>query len=360
MEAILSEAQFPLDPKVISEQIGTPLDLWHGNCHAVASLILEKMPIMGMRLVRGHYDGHVSKDSVYHGGIQQHSWLRLEDGRILDPTRWCMTRPENPFIYLGENDAYDEAGVMLSEMSRAAWSGSLAAIGALRPEDRLQGLLDDMTESQKMSLADGLQIPAEKLSGFELLQALSAPVEHLEDPASFYRAAEECSLKSMIKMDNWMRVMDPEKVTPKQGTNFFYTAPPREDMTDAQILFKTFSRFLSIEHRGEKIHRELEELGYTLEDLWDDLNDLERALRIDPGLEWARPSRELLCFAAMDLLGKGFGEELRVERFVDSLGMDRKGFDSALREFAKPAGLDVTWIWPPRPEDEPCEEGLSL
>lgn len=344
----MRDMEFPLDAKIIAREINVPLEEWPGNCHGIAGLILEKMPIEGMRLVRGHFDGPISRESIYRGGVQQHSWLRLEDGRILDPTRWCMTQPNRPFIYLGVNDAYDEAGIMLSEKSRAAWGGSLGAIGQKRPEDRLQERLDTVPEHQRADLSEALGVAPGDLTGFQVLEALSAPVEHLESPEAFYRAAEACGLKSLIKADNWIRVMEPERVTPRIGTNFFYTAPEREELSDAQILFQVFCRFLSIEHRGERIHDELAEYGYKLEDLWESLNDLEKYLKVDPDLTWTRPERDLLCYGAMDLLGKGFGEELRVERFADSLGMDRDRFDRALREFGAPAGLDIDWIWPPR------------
>ena len=111
---------FPLDPAVVAEEIGIPLREWPGNCHGVAEAILHALPVPGMRLVRGHYDGPVARTSVYRGGSgpQQHSWLRLADGRILDPTRWAMERPSAPAIYVGENDHYDEAGAQLHQFLR--------------------------------------------------------------------------------------------------------------------------------------------------------------------------------------------------------------------------------------------------
>lgn len=339
---------FPTEIEEISAAIDIPISDWPGNCHGVATAVLRRLPVSGMRLVRGHYDGPVSRASIYRGGLQQHSWLRLEDGRILDPTRWCMDRPDRPYLYLGDNDAYDEAGIELAQKARAAFFGSISSIGAPRPENIIQRYLDKLAPEILAELRDALGNGPGDLST-SIANALEDPVEHLEDPVRLYRTLDAAGLRGFIKFDNWVRVIEPEKITPLQGVNHAYTAPPRIPMTDAQCLFRVFCRFLSIEHRGERIDSDLEEMGYTLEDLHEALNAMERILRHDPEASWMpAESRSVICHVAMDLLGKGFGQELRVERFADSLGLSRTAFDRALKEFAEPAGLDLIWIWPPR------------
>ena len=348
-----SDPPFPLEPEVIARAISMPLDIWPGNCHGVAEAVLRTLPTEGMRLVRGHFDGPVSRASVYRGSVQQHSWLRLGDGRILDPTRWCMDRPDRPYLYIGENDAYDEAGIALSQVSRAAYAGSLSAIGKPGPEDMIQRRLSDLPDAQRIEIFEALGQPDGSYSS--LAMSFTEPVEHLEDPQRLYRALEAGGMRALIKSDNWVRVREPERVTPGRGVNMFHAPPPREEMTDSQILFRLFCRYLSIEHRGERIEQELEEIGYGLQDLHDALNEMERMLRIDPDLDWTPSSyRHVLCLAAMDLLGKGFGQELKVERHADSLGMDRDGLDQALARFAEPTGLDLIWIWPPRKRETEC------
>lgn len=350
---------FPLDIDAIATAIEIPTDRWPGNCHAIASAVLRKLPVEGMRLVRGHYDGPISRDSVYRGGPQQHSWLRLQDGRILDPTRWCMTRPTRPYLYLDVNDAYDEAGMMLALRARAAMSGSLASIGALRVEDALQARLDKMDPALRSAIFQALG--ESKSSGHSLHTALMAPVEHLQHPERFFGALEAAGMRALVKADNWIRVMEPERVTPARGINQFYVIPPRDPLGPQQMLFRVFCHFLSIEIRGERIERELEEIGYSLDDLHDALNEMETVLRIDPDLSWA-PVRgqDLLCHVAMDLLGAGFGEELRVERYADSLGYDRHAFDRALGDFGERAGITITWIYPPQPPVEALPQAPEI
>jgi len=88
------------------------------------------------------------------------------------------------------------------------------------------------------------------------------------------------------------------------------------------------ARFLSIEER-DGIERELEELGYWLDDLHEALNEMELVLRVDPDLTWMpRNERDVLSVVAADLLGAGFGGGLRVERYADSLGLDSKGLSA--------------------------------
>lgn len=55
-------------------------------------------------------------------------------------------------------------------------------------------------------------------------------------------------------------------------------------------------------------------------------------------------ARDLLAVTASDLLGAGFGTGLLVERFADSLGLDRPGLDRELRRFGEAAGYSLCWL----------------
>lgn len=359
---------FPMEPDQLAAAIDLPVETWPGNCHGVAEAILRKAPTRGMRLVRGHYDGLISSKSVYRGTPQQHSWLRLQDGRILDPTRWAMDRPDRPYIYCGPSDAYDEAGLVLAAKSRGWMMGSFSMIGrANEPEEAILRSMLTLSNACRSDLLEAAGLMPTDAPGArearEILHALQSPVEHLARPHDFYAAAAAAGLRSHIKIDCWTRVMEPEKVTPSEGANFFFADPPGEDLSANQKLFRVFAHFLSIEEREERIHGELADLGYELEDLHDAINAMERALSIDPDLIWMpRSERDTLCHVAMDILGKGFGGELRVERFADSLGLDREALDQALIDFAEPAGLDLCWIYPPRrrTEEAPSDPSPSM
>lgn len=72
---------------------------------------------------------------------------------------------------------------------------------------------------------------------------------------------------------------------------------------------------------------------------------MEKWLRFDPEMPYL-PSESLstIAIVASELLGKGFGEELRVERFADSLGLDRNALHRALVDFGSRAGIDLPWL----------------
>ena len=342
--------EFPLDTQEIAREIDIPLERWPGNCHGIAEAILRKMPIEGMRLTRGHYDGPVSRKSIYCGGPQQHSWLTLADGRILDPTRWAMERPEKPFIYLGESDHYDEAGLVLKVRGRAAFAGSLAAIGREGPGAVLARKLNAIDRSlvdELFAAADlnwGEEVHAADMDS--LLAKLSSPVEHHDHPERLYLAARAAGLGAMIPMDLQMRVLDPERVMPARGVNFFYDAPPGEELSEMQALFKVFARFLSIEERGDRFERELYGLGYGLGEFWEALNEMESCLNFDPDLAWMpRGAHNAIAIVGGDFLGAGFGQELRVERYAASLGLDRNALHRAIVRFAEPSGYDFAWLF---------------
>jgi hypothetical protein len=182
-------------------------------------------------------------------------------------------------------------------------------------------------------------------AGESLKMHLDAPVEHHLNTKALYQAAADAGLKALIRIDNWVRVMEPEKVTPRPGANMVYADPPREEMTDPQKLFRIFARFLSIEERELHLEDELAEYGYRLDELHEALNKMESWLRFDPELPYfPNEHADLLCVVAADLLGKGFGEDIRVERFADSLGMDRDALHNALVAFSKPVGFDLVWL----------------
>lgn len=355
---------FPMDPSELAEVIDIPLETWPGNCHGIAEAVLRRAPVAGMRLVRGHFDGYVHRDSVYRGGLQQHSWLELEDGRILDPTRWAMTRPNKPFIYLGENDDYDEGGLMLRAKGRpmSYFSAFLSGQDMTAPQKMILTRLasHDIEDVRCMFRDGGLPEPGDDLSEVDadrLNDRLTDPVEHFLTPEPFFRAVKDMGLGALVPIDSMIRVLEPEKVTVDRGANLLYEVEPAPEMTDHHRLFRIFCRFLSIEHRELHIEDELAELGYTLDELHDLLNDYERSLKSQPDNPYLSYSdRSNLAVIAGDLLGKGFGVELEVERYARSIGLSRQDLHRVLEDFGERAGYDLPWLMPDEVQEEPDAE----
>lgn len=89
--------------------IGVPVNQWEGNCHGIAMAIVESGMIDG-KVERGYWKGLVSKKSIFYGKpLIPHSWIRMSNGQIADPTRWCFECVE-PYIFVGGDECYDAGG----------------------------------------------------------------------------------------------------------------------------------------------------------------------------------------------------------------------------------------------------------
>ena len=97
------------DTEEASILIGVPTDEWEGNCHAIAHKIVESGMIDG-KVERGYWKGLVHKRSIFYGKpLIPHSWIRMSNGKIADPTRWCFEQVE-PYIFVGDDQCYDAGG----------------------------------------------------------------------------------------------------------------------------------------------------------------------------------------------------------------------------------------------------------
>jgi hypothetical protein len=327
---------FPLDPQALALEIEIPLKDWPLNCHRIACAVRDLVPVEGMRVVRGHYDGPIANSSAYRGGLQQHSWLELADGRVLDPTRWAMQSPSKPFIYLGVCDHYDDGGRAMSAGMPPPFPGTgpdfsdrIEALSAARKNDLAQALRTSSTLPRHLSDA--------------LVRTLKYDPTEIEDPHSLYTITQEMGLKAMIPLDSWQRIKEPEKIYCRAGGNRYFTLPPVEDISARDLIARLLVRFVSIEERGDRLESELAEHDITLDQYHDALNEMVdyphmplRILQLE--------HQFVLGIALMDILGQGFGNTLRIERYARSLGFDREGLHAAMLEVTGAFGLDVGWI----------------
>lgn len=118
--------------KEVERGIGLTTDQWEGQCYKVSCLLLLRGLVSG-ELVCGHFLGKVGAESRFSDGelddndAYTHGWIRLPDGRILDPTRWVFEGTK-PYLYTGpEGEEYDEDGSKWEaelEEIRRAWEES--------------------------------------------------------------------------------------------------------------------------------------------------------------------------------------------------------------------------------------------
>jgi hypothetical protein len=361
--------EFPMDPSKLADLIGIPLKNWTGNCHGVAEAVLRKAPVRDMRLVRGHYHGYIHRQSVYLQGPQQHSWLELADGRILDPTRWAMDRPDTPSIFLGPDEEldYDEGGLYLRAKDHVYEAMADHLFGPMKngPADVILKKFGetDIRTVQDMFVAGGLQAPAgvaDRQDAQRLYDRFYDPVEHFATPEPFFAAVKQMGLAALVPIDTMRRVLEPELVCVDPQSDPFYDLPEAPELTSNQQLFKVFCRFLSVEFREMTIESELEELGYRLDDLHDMLNKFEYALRLDPEDPYLSGNvASGLAVIAGDLLGKGYGAELQVERYAKSYGMSRQALHDELAAFGARSGYDLQWLTPSECQSKENEDGVA-
>lgn len=87
--------------KALGEKAAT----WVARCYEISFRIVKAGLVKG-EAVYGHWLGPVhSKSHFADRGTKlpfvQHGWILLEDGRVLDPTRWVFEAKE-PYLYVGE------------------------------------------------------------------------------------------------------------------------------------------------------------------------------------------------------------------------------------------------------------------
>jgi len=95
----------------LEKEVDLPAKKWHGNCSLLAHAAVRLVD--DAHFVYGHYIGPIDEDGYWakRAGLpNHHGWVLLEDGRILDPTRWSFEN-KKPYIYIAENNGdYDEGG----------------------------------------------------------------------------------------------------------------------------------------------------------------------------------------------------------------------------------------------------------
>lgn len=345
-DAPLADSAFPLDPEDLAALIGIPLADWPGNCHGIAEAVLRRAPVDGMRLTRGHWHGYISRNSIFGArDFTQHSWLVLADGRILDPTRWTLEDPKRPAIYLGVNDHYDEAGLQLRQQQPPVFFNAppnpFQILLARIPQELCHALSSALGSDHTPGTTD----PEHRWLADALARAMKSDPDRLHDADRLYSLMAEAGMQAMIPIDLWRRVMEPE-VLMHRGANRSYTLPAAPALRAIEVFFDLMTAFVCIEERELQLEEELAEIGYTLDDLHSALNALDDLLKSCPEMEIEAVPRfylDSLCVIAGDILGKGFGTALRVERRAASRGYRVTDLDALMRRIGARVGYDLSW-----------------
>lgn len=188
-----------LDIEEIAKKIDWPLTRWEGNCHGIASQIIEKGIVKG-RVVRGHYHGPVEEGSMFFGKpIIPHSWIELEDGTILDPTRWCF-EDDYPYIYICKGDSdYDIGG--------DDWRATMT-LSRECPRIKSKVEIFQPFEGECLSYVSSLIYGQTAFSKDQLFWLANLPKDMLFPfTKSIYKGLDKVGMRATVPIDNYRYVM---------------------------------------------------------------------------------------------------------------------------------------------------------
>lgn len=190
--------------------VGKP-DLWVNNCYFMACQAVEKCGVPGTT-VYGMYTGKVAPGTPFHSraselGLVRHGWVKLEDGRVLDPTRWVFEGKE-PYIFIGTGHDYDEGANKL----RAATMRSAPEWDPEEKQVYFNGSSDAWVLIEKLlGLQNALEDNTYKPGNVSVEQCFwlaNCPPQmlgvHIRE---VYEWLDRNELRVAIPVDNWRMVM---------------------------------------------------------------------------------------------------------------------------------------------------------
>ncbi len=189
----------------VERRLGEPASKWAGRCYEIASKIVDAGLVKGVA-VFGHFTGEINPESYFgdrhHSPFVQHGWVLLDDGRVLDPTRWAFDGRE-PYLHVGPlTKDYDEGG---NEFRKAVSK----PIPDYDPNDRMFDFNQKVLPSGKAwtHIERLLQIePPQDVGVLTFAQVFwlaNAPFEQLEGHAEdIYKAIEAVGESALIPVDN--------------------------------------------------------------------------------------------------------------------------------------------------------------
>jgi len=184
----------------VARGIGTPVDQWPGRCTVVVSRCLEAGVVTG-RNVYGIWDGPILPVSRFYGRpFTHHGWVKMPDGRVFDPTRWCFGDGA-PYLWCGMADEwYDEAGARTNMQLR----------GPLPEAGRKTVSLKIRNAANQQFLQSELKIRrwSGAVSPPQLSWVLKTPPTLLPDPKSLYEDLQQARLLGLVGIDYQNQILE--------------------------------------------------------------------------------------------------------------------------------------------------------
>ena len=178
------------------EIIGKDPDTWKGQCSYLAQVVVDNF---GGTHRYGHWNGPIHPDSLFAGkSIVHHAWVELEDGTVVDPTRWVFECNE-PYVFHGGTEHYDIGGNALRRlMMRPCPVAGPDNANALTPLDFTD---EEITILQQAS--SGV-ISSSDLTKMQMFWVCNLPYDEFRGRASsIYQSLIDNGFKAMIPVDNY-------------------------------------------------------------------------------------------------------------------------------------------------------------
>ena len=324
-------AELPLNAEEVAQAIGVPLEEWPGNCDGIASRMMKAFPVKGMRYARGFWTGPVAATSIFAGSggasrttFAQHTWLRLDDGRACDPTRWTFTMT-TPSIYIGPADHYDEAGIGL-------YADQPAPIGIERTIP--------VGSDQALFLRHRGMLPiTDAVAREELAWLAKRDPEDFADPAMALQTIIDLGHRALIPIDIRRLVLETDSLYCTAPDGVWFEAPGLPERSDAAVLSLMFDRFLDPD-RWSHVARAADEMGFDHNEIHDALDALrEHGDEPADGLDRTAAS----CLSQIAGLTFGSGNARQIDAFAQSHGISEERLNTALAEMGRATGMDLAW-----------------
>lgn len=191
---------------------GYTTDRWAGNCHGVATAVVEKGLVpKGSRVVHGHWRGPVSPSCAISRWYQQHcllgwvahSWVVMPDGTVIDPTRWVF-EDAYPYIYEGKRQGwfYDAGGNVWRKTIRSP-------APRFEPGDRYFSLNSPLLADLKEVIQALLDTEEEEVTAKQLCWLANFSPDELHPyTKDYYVALQKMDLQAFVPIDNWKAIVE--------------------------------------------------------------------------------------------------------------------------------------------------------
>lgn len=194
------------DIEEIAKVINFPVEYWPGNCHGIATAMVEHNLPTGyenIRVVRGHWTGPVDSKSIFYQKSKKtvvpHSWISLGNNIICDPTRFAFEN-KDPYIFIGSTYQYDVAGQKL----RKAMQQNNPFPQARKEE---KTYLLRFSNSAWPFMQELTKLDQPQFTQNQIFWLANQPHEHLDEhAASIYETLKNAGYKAFIPMDSWNEV----------------------------------------------------------------------------------------------------------------------------------------------------------